>query len=310
MSTQARVAVRFPSGATWCAAWHYPSRSGGCVVMAGGLAVTKEPGTDAFAVQFSEAGLGVLAFDHRHLGASGGAPRQITPVRSQLEDWRAALAFAATLPGVDPRRLAAWGFSVSGGHVLKIAAEHPALAAVVAQTPNVDGLAAARNAARHTTRSALLRLTVRGLVDTVAGRLGAEPALVPLVGPPGSVALLSTPDALAGSEQALPAERYPDWTQAVAARSVLPLAAYRPGRLAAKVRCPLLVVVADDDRSAPPGPAVRAAAAAPRGEVLHVEGGHYAPFLAAHEQVVQAEVAFLRRHLEAPLPGSRPTEGA
>src|SRR2546423_15585195 len=74
-----RRKIRFASGYTDCAAWHYPGTNGGCVVMAGGFAVTKEPGTDLFARRFAEAGVGVLAFDYRHLGESGGAPRHGPP---------------------------------------------------------------------------------------------------------------------------------------------------------------------------------------------------------------------------------------
>lgn len=298
MTRAERVEVRFRSGDAECGAWRYPGSTGACVVMAAGLGVPKEPGTDAFAARFCEAGFAVLAFDHRHFGSSGGTPRQVASVREQLQDWRSALGFAATLPDVDPRRLAAWGFSVAGGHVVRVAAEHPGLAAAVAQTPNVDGLAAARAAARWTTWRALLRLAARGLRDGAAGRFGAAPALVPLVGPPGSVALLSTPDALARTEDALnPAGRYPSWPRTLAARSALPLVAYRPVRAASRVRCPLLVVVADGDRTAPPGPSLRAAAAAPRGELVRVDGDHYSPFLERHEQVVQAELRFLQEHL-------------
>ena len=36
---------------------------------------------------------------------------------------------------------------------------------------------------------------------------------------------------------------------------------------------------------------------APRAELVQLPGGHYAPFLDAHEQAVAAEVSFLRRHL-------------
>ena len=57
-----RQKMRFASGETECAAWHYPGTNGGCVVMTGGLAVTKEPGTDLFARRFAEAGFSVLAF--------------------------------------------------------------------------------------------------------------------------------------------------------------------------------------------------------------------------------------------------------
>jgi pimeloyl-ACP methyl ester carboxylesterase len=307
VTTTVRVEARFISGGTECAAWHYPGTNGGLVVMAAGFAVTKEPGTDLFAQGFHDAGFSVLAFDHRHLGASGGTPRQVAPIREQLEDWSAALAFASTLPGVEPDRIAAWGFSVSGGHVVRVAARRSGLAAAIAQTPNVDGTAAARNAARYTTPAALARLVGRGVLDTLMGLVGAEPLLVPLVGEPGTVALLSTPDALADGDRALdPDDRYPGWVQSVAARSALAVTTYRPGRDAPRVRCPLLVVVAEQDHSAPPGPAVRAAAAAPRGELVRVPGGHYAPFLDAHERVLAAEVSFLRRSLLAQAPDEFP----
>jgi uncharacterized protein len=101
-----REKVHFASGGTRCAAWHYPGSNGGCVIMAGGFAVTKEPGTDPFAKRFHEAGFAVLAFDYRGLGESDGQPRQVAPIGGQLADWQAAIEFARTLPGVDPARLA------------------------------------------------------------------------------------------------------------------------------------------------------------------------------------------------------------
>ena len=62
--------------------------------------MTKEPATDRFAARFHAAGYSVLAFDHRHLGESGGTPRQVVRIREQLADWEAALDFAASLPSV------------------------------------------------------------------------------------------------------------------------------------------------------------------------------------------------------------------
>jgi pimeloyl-ACP methyl ester carboxylesterase len=292
-----RKTVRIVSGDTECVAWHYPGTNGACVIMAGGFAVTKEPGTDLFAKRFHEAGFDVLAFDYRRIGQSGGQPRQVLPLRDQLADWQAAIAFAPTLPGVDPARLAVWGFSATGGHVFRVAARNPQLAAAIAQTPNADGLAAARNAARHQTPLAMLRFTGRGILDALGGLVGRPPLLVPLVGEPGTVALLTTPDSLAGGEALSPGNRYPDWQQAVAARSALPLMFYRPGRDAARVRCPLLVLVCDQDQSALAEPAVRAAKRAPHAELVRLPGGHYAPFLEVHEQAVDAELSFLRRHL-------------
>jgi uncharacterized protein len=292
-----RQKVHFPSGNTTCAAWHYPGTNGACVVMAGGFAVTKEPATDLFARRFHEAGFTVLAFDYRRLGESGGEPRQVVRISDQLADWQAAIDFARTLPGVDPAKLAIWGFSASGGYIFPVAARNPELAAAIAQTPNADGPAAGRNMMRHTTPLALLRLTGRGLLDTAGGLLGREPLLMPLVGEPGMVAVLTTPDSVDPARALNPGNKYPDWQQEVAARSALRLGLYRPGRYASRVRCPMLVVACDDDQSALAGPAIRAAQRAPRGELVRLPGGHYEPFLAGHEQAVKRELSFLRRHL-------------
>lgn len=289
--------IRFPSGDTHCAAKHYPGRNGTCVVMAGGLAVTKEPGTDRFAQRFQEAGFGVLAFDYRHLGQSGGQPRQITPVGAQRDDFRAAIERAAELTGTGVSRVAIWGFSSSGGHVFAVAADTPGLGAAIAHSPLADGPAAAPNALRHQTPGASLRFTGRAVLDGLGGRLGREPRLVPLAGQPGIVAALTTPDAQHGARALDPDGRYSDWRQEVSAWSALRIGLTRPGRHAARVQCPLLVIAHDDDQSALPGPAVDAAKRAPRGTVAHLPGGHCDAFMGSFERAVAAHLAFLHRYL-------------
>lgn len=291
-----REAIRFTRGDIDYAAWHYPGTTGACVVMAGGLGVPKGPGTDLFAARFQEAGLGVLAFDYRNFGESGGRPRQVARVADQIDDWHAAIAYARSLPGIDPARIALWAFSASGGHVLRVAAGDPRVAAVIAQTPNVDGMTVSRHAARHQRPGAMLRLLGRAVADAAGGLLGRPPRLVPLAGPPGTVALLTTPDAQEGP-RALRAERYPEWRQEIAARVALGQSAYRPGRAVSRVRCPLLVLVCDEDRTALAEPAARAVRRAPRGELVRLPGGHYEPFLGGHERAVEAQLSFLRRHV-------------
>jgi uncharacterized protein len=292
-----REKVRFASGGTECAAWHYRGTNGACVIMTGGFGVTKEPGTDRFARRFHDDGFSVLAFDYRRLGESGGQPRQVVRIADELADWRAAIGYAATRPEVDPARLAIWGFSSAGGHVFRVAAGSRRVAAAIAQTPNADGPAAARNAARYQKPLAMLRFTGLGIADGLGGLLGRAPRLVPLTGEPGTVALLTTPDGREGGRVLNHGGAYPDWQQAVAARSALRVAFYRPGRDAARVACPLLVLVADQDQSALAAPAIRAARRAPRAELVRLPGGHYAPFLDGHEQAVAAELSFLRRNL-------------
>jgi len=293
----ARRSVRFAGRDATIAGWLYPGTNGACVVMAGGLAVPKEPATDQFAARFHAAGFTVLAFDYRRLGESGGEPRLVLPVKGQVDDWQAAIDHARTLPGVDPAKIALWAFSASGGFVLNAAARDHELAAVIAQTPTADGLAAMRNASRHQQPAAMARFTGRALLDVLGGLLRRPTRLVPLVGPPGTVAMLTTPDAVGDGARALRAANYPNWTQQVAARSALRIGFHRPGRDAKRITCPLLVIACDDDQTSLAAPAIRVAGKAPRGELSRLPGGHYAPFLEGHEQAVDVQLEFLRRHL-------------
>lgn len=298
-----REGVRFPSGDAECAAWYYPGSNGSCVIMAAGLAVIKEPGTDPFAKRFADAGFSVLAFDYRRLGESGGHPRQIVRVGEQLEDWAAAIRYARGLPGIDPQRIAIWGFSVSGGHVFQVAANNRHLAAAIAHSPAADGHAAMRNALPHTTPLALTRLSLTALVDWLGGFLGRQPLLVPLAGERGAVASITTPDARNGACALNPDNKYPAWQQEVAARSALRVGFYRPGRHARRIECPLLVLAYDDDGVTPHAAAVRAGQRAPRGEIVRLPGGHYEAFMDGHDAAVKVLLSFLRRHLQ---PGAQP----
>jgi uncharacterized protein len=291
-----REKIWFDSHGTRCAAWHYPGANRTCVVMAGGGGISKEPGTDRFAARFHAAGFSVLAFDYRRLGESGGGPRQVIRIRDQLADWEAAITAARALPEVHPDRIAVWGFSLSGGHLFNVAARHQ-VAAVIVQTPTADGPAAMPNALRHETIDVILRMPLLALFDLLRGVFGLPPLTVPLAGPRGTVAMLTTPDAQDADRALNPDNRYPDWQQTIAARSVLPIGNYRPGRAAHRVSAPMLVVVADEDQSALAAPALHAAKRAPNATLVRVPGGHYAPFLDQHEVVLDAELQFLQRHL-------------
>ncbi|MBV8691801.1 MAG: alpha/beta hydrolase, partial [Actinobacteria bacterium] len=171
------------------------------------------------------------------------------------------------------------------------------LGAVVAQTPVVDGGAATRNAARHQTAGALLRFTGIALRDALGSLVGRPPRLVPLAAPRGTVAVLTTPDALEGDRALVTVDGPADWPAVVAARSALRIGTYRPGRVARRIQCPLLVVACEGDQSALAAPAVKVASRAPRAELVMLPGGHYAPFLDAYDDALAAEIGFLRTHV-------------
>lgn len=291
-----REEVVFDSGGERCAGWLYhPSGPGPhpAVVLAHGFAATRDAGLDPIARHFAAAGLTALLFDYRHFGASAGKPRQVLSIRSQLEDVAAALEFIRSRPEVDPSRVALWGSSFGGGHALATAARDHRLAACVAQIPFVDGLVSLR----ITPPLEALRLTVAALRDLGRALRGRPPYTVPVVGPPGSVAALTSPDAEPGYYALF--EPGAVWPNRVAARIFLSLLFYRPGRAASRIRCPLMVCVAEDDAIAPAAPALRAAVRAPHHEVRHYPGGHFDIYQGpVFERVIGDQVEFLCRHLE------------
>ncbi len=288
-----RAEVTFDSDGERCAAWLYrPEQASACVVLAHGWTGVREQRLDAYAERFAAAGLAALVFDYRHFGASDGQPRGLLDIPRQLADWRAAIAYARRLDRIDPARVALWGSSFSGGHVIELAAQDYRVAAVVAQVPFVDGLA---NLLRLGRRHALA-LTIEGLRDQLGALTGRPPHMLASVGPPGSHAVMNSPDAEAGFRALNPPGLA--WPNEAAARITLRVGAYRPIRKAAHVRCPILFAIADDDVITPPDLAVRAAARAPRSEVRHYPGGHFDPYVGQlFEQVVSDQTDFLLAHL-------------
>ncbi|MDV6011308.1 alpha/beta fold hydrolase [Haloechinothrix sp. LS1_15] len=286
----------FTVGDTVCAAWLYrPDGSGEhpVVVAAHGFTGTRELALDAYAERFAEAGFGVLLFDYRSFGASAGEPRQLLDIGNQLDDWREAIAAARALDWADPERVALFGSSFSGGHVVTLAAEDRRIAAIVAQCPFSDGLATLRaTPVRHG-----LRMSGHALRDQLAALFGGSPHYVPAVADPGEPGMMTTPDAKAGMEALVPAQT--TWRNQVAARIALRLPLYRPGRDAAKVACPALWCVTDHDTLCPAENTVRWARRAPRAEILRYPIGHFDIYTGEHfERAVTDQIAFLTRHLK------------
>lgn len=60
---------------------------------------------------FAAAGIGILAFDYRHLGESEDLPRQRLSLRRHRHDLNAGVDFVRELPDADISRVALWGTS-------------------------------------------------------------------------------------------------------------------------------------------------------------------------------------------------------
>jgi pimeloyl-ACP methyl ester carboxylesterase len=296
-----RDEVGFESGGYTCRAWLYrPSVDGDkpperpCIVMAHGMALTRTAGLDRYARKFVAAGHMVLVFDYRHFGDSDGEPRELLSVRRQLRDWASAIRHARSLPGVDPARIALWGTSFSGGHVITAAARDGKIAAVSAQGPMMDALAGMPQTMRNAGFANFLWFGVLGMLDQLRAILGMAPVYVPVVAKPGQLAVLCSADAEPGYRAITP----PDWRNHICARFALVGALYRPIVHAGKLRCPTLIQVCMQDRVVSASAAVATAhRIGNHAELRKYDCGHFDIYGEQFERAMGEQLAFFERAL-------------
>ena len=263
-----------------------------CVVMAHGFGATRDSGLLPFAQAFAAAGADVLLFDYRGFADSDGTLRQAVDHRAHRRDYHFAIARARVLDGVDPERIVLWGSSYSGGHVIPVAVRDGRVAAVISQGPAMDGLAAVVEILRYAGPLQLLRLSAHAVVDALGALAGRPPHLVDVMGPPGSLAAITAADAESGYGAIIG----PSFRNEMPARGILAIPLNRPVTAAPRLRCPLLLVMAERDTIAPPA-AVRKVAETAGGpvEVLELACGHFDIYVGENfRRSLERQLAFLR----------------
>jgi uncharacterized protein len=278
----------FESHGERCAAWLYPAVAAPgpspAIVMAHGLSGTRRDRLGAFAERFAQAGVTALVLDHRGFGDSAGEPDLFAP-RRQLEDWAAAIDHVRRLDAVDPSRVATFGSSMGGGNALAAAAADRRVAAAVSQVPFLTMAQAHRSS---------LRVRARMVLAAIRGRH------LPAVGQPDEAAFINAPGGEAGWRRVVAIGEDSRWRNRASSRWLLTAPrSFDQARHATRLHCPWLVCVGEADQVAAPGPAIRAARRAPRGELRTYPGvDHFDIYDGPeHEAVVADEIEFLRRHL-------------
>jgi uncharacterized protein len=294
-----RTAVTFDVDGSAVSAWLYlPDDLTGpapAVVMANGAVGTKDIVVPEFAARFRDAGYAVLAFDYRYWGESEGEPRQLIWIPDQLADLAAAVEFARGRAEIDPSRIVLWGTSFGGGHVLATAAADHDIAAVIAQVPFLDGMAAMEIEHEGDSVSLWLQPIMHGQRDIVRSWLGLSAHTIPLVGKPGTIAVMPGQEAW----DFFSAHAPEDYVNEGPARILIRADKYRPIKQVGTIECPVLLLMAENDHYESTGAIEEAATLlGGRATLIRYPIGHFEIYTgAAFEQAVTDQIAFLRQNV-------------
>lgn len=275
-----REDVTFRSDGDEIAAWLY--RGGDvCVVMAHGFSLTRHDGLHTYAEALNNAGATVLVFDHRYLGDSGGEPRQRIRVKEQSEDYRAAIAYARGLEGIDPEKVVLWGYSFAGGTSVNVAASDPRIAGVILLCPFLDGRARVLGTTRRTPWVAT-RVMARAIRD----RLGS-PNTIKATGEPGEMAAM----AFTGEAAGFAACTSSAWINEASPGAFATIATHRPVTKAKRLGMPVWVGLGQKDITVSGRAIEKLAAAAPNAELHRYDIAHFEPFHGKDPAVIAADQA-------------------
>jgi pimeloyl-ACP methyl ester carboxylesterase len=262
--------------------------------MAHGFGAQRDFALEPFARVFANAGMAVLLFDYRGFGDSEGLPRQWVSPRRHIQDYHSALAYVRSLADIDANKLGLWGTSFSGGHVLVVAAQDQRIQAVSSMVPFVSGPASLGRVPGKT----LLQLSWAGIRDWVQAISGGPAYQLPIVGRPGELAMMSSPESYPGYMSMVP--KGTSWRNETPARIALAAGLYMPFRFASQVACPTLIVAGKQDSLVPLDSIRSTAEKIPQCRLEELDCNHFAPYSGEwFEKAAEIQRQFLVQHLLA-----------
>ena len=298
-----RQDVQFSVDGTQISGWLYlpedTSTPVPCVVLGQGFGGTKDCGSEPYALRFNQAGFAALTFDYRHFGESAGEPRQLFDVSFQLEDLKTAVTYARSRSEIDPEKIVVWGTSASGGYGLVLAAEDKQIAAVIAQCPGIDHDADSKLFMEREGLGYLLRLLVHAQRDKGRSRFGLSPHTFPIVGQPGTTAMLSAPSAFDGYSKLT--QESETFQNEVCARLFFMGHGPDPSEVAKDVHCPVLFLICEHDNLVAPNSHAKAAKAlGAKATVKSFPIGHFDIYEGeCFEQAMHEQLCFLNDTFES-----------
>jgi pimeloyl-ACP methyl ester carboxylesterase len=280
------------------------------IVLAQGMGLVQGSGLTPFVEAFQSAGFAVFTFDYATFGASDGFPRHQVHPNRHVSDIQAAIAMIKEKGKkdfhVDVKNIGLWGTSLGGGHVLRVASENdPSIKAVVSQVPHVaSGLESILGSLIRTPRNACMGIIkfALGLVKWLLVWSENKPgksAYFPLVGQPGSAAMMQNPGDEQGYSYLVRDAGEYGWKNAATTDSGIHVLTYRPMNVVASIKSPVLLVAAEKDTLCPAKFVQQAKERIQGAELLVLPNvGHFDVYQgAALETMLAAEVDFFKKHM-------------
>ena len=301
-----RSEVSFKSDGMQCKGWLFvPDDATGpvpAIVLCDGATGVKELLTGSWAEDFSRKGFAALAFDYRYSGESDGEPRGTIYPHLQLDDVRAALDFLSAHPAVDRSRLALWGASLGGAHVIFLGALDPRVKAIISLVPYLgyrqileDGKPELLDQVIRWMSAAKTKRNATGVVESI-----------PCVGRPGEVCYLaSRPGDKEPNSAFLFMDEHtkhaPNWVNSISLESILRTLEYDPTIFVDAIApAALLIHHTDKDEFISVTAARRVIERAKEPKRLDVFPGRHSTIYYTQPQRSQAfdiQVEWLREHL-------------
>ncbi len=242
------------------------------IAMAHGMTAVKEHYLDKYAEVFCAAGFVVLVWDNRHFGESDGEPRQHIDVIMQRRDYRDAITYLGLQTFVDKNRIGIWGSSLSGSHVLAVAAQDSRVKAVVSQIPGSQYWPVRSQYLLPIEKNKMQNLISRDRSQRMRGKKHMKMKVIDLE--KGEAAFWNdqrSHDFFTSSEK---------WTNELTIASFDSLQEYDVADLVDKISpTPLLMIAVTDDQLVPVATVFKAyqKALQPK-EIVIIEGDHFCPY--------------------------------
>ncbi|HHQ9862006.1 TPA: conjugative transfer relaxase/helicase TraI [Escherichia coli] len=243
----------------------------------------------SFANAFTEAGFATITFDYRGFGESEGERGRLVPAM-QTEDIISVINWAEKQVCIDNQRIGLWGTSLGGCHVFNAAAQDKRVKSIVSQLAFADGEVLVTGEMNELEKASFLS-TLNKMAEKKKNT-GKEMFV-------GVTRVLSDNESKVFFEKVK--GQYPEMDIKIPFLTVMETLQYKPAESAAKVQCPVLVVIAGQDSVNPPeqGRALYDAVASGTKELYEeADACHYDIYKGAFfERVAAVQTQWFKKHL-------------